>query len=43
MSIKHEQKCEQNQQITTIRTSKESHRYWKKNIFKTSHKVLGII
>ena len=29
MIVKHKEKCEQKQEITTIRTSDESHLYWK--------------
>ena len=36
MLMLHKPKCENND-ITTIRTSPESHFYWKKNIFKRVH------
>ena len=33
--IKHKEKCEQKQEITTIRTSDESHLHWKKYFHKS--------
>ena len=34
MLIKHKEKCEQKQKITTIRASEESHLFWKNHFHK---------
>ena len=43
MLIKHEEKCEQKQEITTITTSDESYSYWKNHFHKNPLYFLIIV